>query len=173
MLDVFSELKDDVMHILLHVHSYNEKSKSIMTDSSSRYKMVYERVALSSIAQNIIIRVARLADKRKDVRSVKNTMKLNRFKNDSKLDKLAKEFYKISEPVNEIRHNILAHMKPGDMSSYPFEPLQNEVWEAISALVNLVDAMTGKQVNYKFKVGSQEKLIDLRASVMKGKRVYI
>ena len=172
-MDGLWELKDDVMHILLHVHSYNEKSKAILTNSPTRYEMAYELVALSSIAQNIIIRVARLADKRKDVRSVKNTMKLDRFKTDSKLNELANEFYKISEPVNEIRHKALAHMKSGDLSSYPIEPLQNEVRQAISVLVNLVDVMAGERVNYRFKVGSQERAIDLKASVMEGKKVCV
>jgi hypothetical protein len=143
----------------------------LQSTSLTRFELANELVALNSIAESIVVRVARLADKRRDVRSIKNFCKGQSLSPETQI--LVEEFAQKAEPVLSIRHNRIAHMKTGDLSTYPLDALPIVVLSAIETLVLLVDALVGQSTSYSLKVGSQEKQVDLRASVSAGARVEV
>jgi hypothetical protein len=165
MSSALAEIKSDVWHILLHLFAYQERS-SRLGSCGTRVDLVHEIVALNALAEIIVLRVARLADARRDVRSIKNYCKRHPVSSDSQ--SLAARFHQTAEAVVRLRHEKIAHMKPGDSSGYPLDPVPAEVFRAIEWLVCLVDSLSGTEVKYVLRVGSQERLIDLRASVSSG-----
>lgn len=169
--ETFQEIRDDIWHILLHMHSFQDRLSRAAASSSTRHELASDLVALNAIAENIIIRVGRLADKRKDVRSIKNFCKSLKLSKES--TDLAAEFQHKAEAVLEFRNNRIAHMKSGDLSSYPVNELPSSVLSAIETLIRLVDSFAGNPQGYLLKVGSQEKRVDLRASVIEGRRVEV
>ena len=66
-----------------------------------------------------------------------------------------------------------AHMKEGDLSSYPIGPLPAPVLTAIETLVRLVDKLAGQQIAYDLSVGGQERRVDLRQSVSEGRLIEL
>jgi hypothetical protein len=165
------ELTDDVWHILLHVYSYQHRSCRLQAPPPTRIELADELVALSALAESIVMRIARLADKRRDSRSIKNFCKGQHLAPQAKV--LADKFYEVAKPVVSIRHERIAHMKAGDLSAYPVDALPPAVLPAVETLVLLVDAIQARSIRYLLKVGSQERLVDLRTSVMRGKRVEV
>ncbi|MBS97433.1 MAG: hypothetical protein CMI01_01975 [Oceanospirillaceae bacterium] len=166
------EIRNDIWHLLLNVYAYQNKSKHILETSPTRYELAAELVAVNALADSITLRVARLADRSKGVRSIKSLTKKSSELSESFLN-LVKEFETKAEPVLRQRHTRLAHMKVGELSSYPISPLTNEAVQCIKALVNLFDEFSGEIVQYTLKVGSQEKPLNLRLSVIKGARVTL
>ena len=75
MLD---DLKDDMLHILVHLYIYNYKCTNL-GKSGTDFEMRYEIIALNALAENITIRIARMFDKTKSVRSF---TKLSNYVND-------------------------------------------------------------------------------------------
>lgn len=165
------EICDDVWHILLHLYSFQDRSSRALASSSTRYELASELVALNAISENIIMRVGRLADKRKDVRSIKNFCKSNVLS--PEVSALAEEFRHKAEAVLEHRHERIAHMKAGTLSSYQIDVLPSSVLSAIETLIHFVDSATGHPQRYLLKVGSQENQVDLRVSVSEGGRVEV
>ena len=83
----------------------------------------------------------------------------------------ADEFLLLAEPVVKMRHERVAHMKPGVLSSYEPQDLPSEALRATESLINLIDIARGQPLSYKYKVGSIEPVIDLRASLTAGELV--
>jgi hypothetical protein len=156
------EIRDDVWHILLHVSAYQEKSSRLGASGLTRIELVQEVVALNALAESIVMRVARLADKRRDVRSIKNYCRDHSPPEEA--SSLVDRFHQAAEVVVSIRNNRIGHMKAGDVSGYPVAPLPSEVLSAVGALVRLVDNLSQAVVSYSLRVGGQERLVDLRAA---------
>ena len=89
---------------------------------------------------------------------------------EAEVKRKAEDFQAAVEPVLKIRHEQIAHMKPGTISSYPLNPLPSEALTALERIIRLVDQARSKAVQYFAKVGSQEAAIDLRLSLQKGAR---
>ena len=169
---LFDEIRDDIFHLLLHVYVYQDKSARINNCSPTRYDIASELVALNAVAESITLRVARLADQSKSVRSFKNLFKKTPSV-EAGITRLFEEFERVSQPVLRQRHDRIAHMKVGEVSSYPISPLTHETLRCVEVIVNLFDDISNRKVGYFYKVGSQEKAIDLRQSVMQGCRVKV
>jgi hypothetical protein len=167
-----NEIRDDIWHLLLHIDTYQEKSLRVLEISPTRYELASEIVGLNALADLITLRVARLADRSKGVRSIKNLAKTHPNLTE-KLKNLVKEFEEKAKPVLTQRHEKIAHMKVGELSSYPLNPLNLETVLCIDILVNLFDEFSGQPVEYTCSVGSQERPVNLRQSVMVGKRVMV
>jgi hypothetical protein len=170
---LFEEVRDDVWHIMLNLYTYQQKSLRIASDNPTRNSLVDELVSLNALASIITLRVARLADKPKSSRTIKKLAKQFTVAKGSQLDQLIEHFDDAVDPVVKIRHNSIAHMKPGEISSYPLEPLDNCVVAAIEALIPLIDEFFGGVVEYRMSPGKQERSVDLRASVAVGKKVEV
>lgn len=168
MTAILDEMQQDVWHILTVLYTYQRIAEST-AKSATRYEMANHIVSANSLAEMLVIRVARMADKTKGTRSVSLLLKRSNFGERAELVAQAgQEFLSLSKPVMKIRHEQVAHMKPGVLSSYPLEPLQSVVIRAIEALVDLIDVARGEAVSYVYKVGSMEAKVDLRASLANG-----
>lgn len=171
-MSILDEVQTETWHILVSVYTYQRLTRALPT-STSRYDLADNLVAINSLAEMIVIRTARLADKRKDTRSISMVLKKCNFGAKSlAIETSANKFLIKVQPVIKIRHEQIAHMKPGTLSSYPLEPLDSAVIPAIEALVNFLDVARDKDVSYSYRVGSQEAVIDLRESLKCGYRAF-
>jgi hypothetical protein len=158
---VFDEIKDDLLHILMCMFAYKEKVNNV-DGSASMASFTSEIIAANALAEMIVIRVARLGDKRKDVRSIKNLQKRLSNAQVNSANKEITKFLNDVEPVLKKRHETIAHMKSGTVTQYPLTPFTPEVATAIISLVSLVDAINGERVNYILRPSSSSAPIDLR-----------
>lgn len=170
-MSILDEVQSETWHILVSVYTYQRLIEALPS-SPTRYDLANNLVGINSLAEMIVIRTARLADKRKDARSISMVLKRCSFGSNAKaVETAAKDFTAKAALVVKIRHEQIAHMKPGTLSSYPIDPLASDVIPAIEALVTFLDAARDKEVSYSYKVGSQEAIIDLRKSLQCGQRV--
>jgi len=167
-----AEIRNDVWHLLLHMYAYQDKSSRIVEVSPTRYALSSEIVSLNALAESITLRVARLADRSKGVRSIKNFAKKATSATD-RFQRLVAAFECRAVLVLDQRHETIAHMSVGTLSSYPIEPLKSETVACVEILVNLMDEYSGEYLQYTCSVGSQEKLLDLRQSVIEGCRINV
>jgi hypothetical protein len=158
---------------MMTVYSYQRKVERL-TGALTRHELIDDIVSLNALAESVVIRIARLSDKRKDARSVSMLLKRGSLgAQEAATERIAEEFRVAAEPVLKIRHEKIAHMKPGTLSSYRSNPLPPEAVTALEKLVALVDCVRSKTVKYHASVGSQEGNVDLRASLQQGKRVAV
>lgn len=170
-MSILDEIETEAWHILTSIYTYQRMIESL-ADCPTRYELANNLVALNALAEMIVIRTARLADKRKDARSISMLLKRVNFSAKTKdVENSAITFLSLAEPVIKIRHEQIAHMRPGTLSSYPIEPLPKVAIQAVEALIDFIDIARDKEVSYKYKVGSQEAVVDLRASLQKGSKV--
>lgn len=169
-MTILDEIQTEVWHIMMAAYCYQRKSERL-AESRNRHEMIDDIVALNALAESVVVRISRLGDKRKDCRSVAMLIKRGNFGNcEAEVKRKAEDFQAAVEPVLKIRHEQIAHMKPGTISSYPLNPLPSEALTALERIIRLVDQARSKAVQYFAKVGSQEAAIDLRLSLQKGAR---
>ncbi|EMQ0960818.1 hypothetical protein RY975_000378 [Citrobacter braakii] len=172
-MTILEEIETEAWHILTNVYTYQRLMEGLV-NSSTRYALADQIVALNALSEMLVIRLARLADKRRDVRSVSMLLKRGSYPGPSEAVKSAAEkFLTLAEPVVKIRHEQIAHMKPGTHSSLQPRGLPKEVLRATEELINLIDIARGHPLSYTYRVGSQEPAIDLRSSVENGEMVKI
>ncbi|AQW02759.1 TPA: hypothetical protein RHY09_002374 [Escherichia coli] len=172
-MTILEEMEAEAWHILTTIYTYQRLMEGL-TNSSTRYELANQLVALNALLEMLVIRLARLADKRKDVRSVSMFLKRGSYSASPEAVKLAAEkFLALAEPVLKIRHEQIAHMKPGTLSSFEPRELPNEALRATEALIDLIDIARDHPQSYTYRVGSQEPAINLRASVETSELVKI
>ena len=170
-MSLADEIETETWHILVTIYTYKRMIEDLST-ASTRYELANHMIALNALAEMAVIRTARLADKRKDARSVSMLLKRSNFgPRTQAVTSKAEIFLTRMEPVLKIRHEQVAHMKPGTLSSYPIDPLPREVIFATEALVGLIDALQDNEASFIYRVGSQEAPVDLRASLIAGSRI--
>lgn len=170
-MEILDEIESDTWHILTTAYTHQQFIENILS-SATRFDLANRLVALNALEEVLVIRLARLADRRKDARSVWMLLKCRSFQESSAVVKAAaKSFLSLVEPVLKIRHEQIAHMKPGVRNSLEPKDLPPEVLEATKALIRLVDVARDKPMGYFYKVGSMEPVIDLKASVIAGTMV--
>lgn len=164
-MTILDEIQIEAWHILTSIYTHQRMIESL-PQSLTRYELADKFVALNALSEALIIRIARLADKRKDVRSVSMLLKRGSYSAPAvDVDNAANNFLLLAEPVIKIRHEQIAHMKMGVLSSYEPQALPNEALRATEALIYLIDVASEKVIAYEYKVGSIEAVIDLRASL--------
>jgi hypothetical protein len=170
-VEILDEIESDTWHILTTAYTHQQFIENILS-SGTRFDLANRFVALNALEEVLVIRLARLGDKRRDARSVWMLLKCCSFQESSAVVKdAAKSFLSLVEPVLKIRHEQIAHMKPGVRGSLEPKDLPPEVLKAIKALIQLIDVARGKPIGYFYKVGSMEPVIDLKASVIAGEMV--
>lgn len=168
---LLDEIQNEVWHILVSIYTHKRLLEGI-PKCLTRYDMANQFVALNELAEMLVIRIARLADERKDARSISLLLKRANFGAASaEVAEAGKKFIILAKPLVKIRHEKVAHMKPGVLSSYEPKSPPVEALRATEALVDLIDTATGQHVSYTYKIGSMEALIDLRASLATGTMV--
>ncbi|QRV23825.1 hypothetical protein [Marinomonas foliarum] len=171
-MSILDEVQTETWHILVSIYSYQRLIEAL-SSSPTRYDFANNLVGINSLAEMIVIRTARLVDTRKDARSISMVLKRCSFGiNNEAVTTAADNFRSKADPVVKIRHEKIAHMKPGTLSHYPVKPLASELISAIEALLDFLDTARGKEVSYNYKVGSKEAIIDLRESLKCGYTVY-
>jgi len=170
-MTILDEIEVEAWHILTSIYTY-QRLVERLPNSVTRFELANQLVALNALLEMLVIRIARLADKRRDVRSVYMLLKRGSFPVSRVKVKVAVDrFLLLSEPVVNIRHQQIAHMKEGILSSYEPQELPAEALRATESLIDLIDIARGKSLSYTYKVGSKEAAIDLRASLAAGKMV--
>ncbi len=161
---MLEEIKNDVLHILLCLFAYKEK---IQKDKSSYSctEFTEELVSLNALAEIIVVRFSRIADKRSDVRSIKNLLKKEPSLN-AKYKKEIEEFYSLAKCIVNRRNDSIAHMKPGILTIYPLQPLGKNTGDAVTSLVLLIDLFSGHKINYMWQPTSHCRKVDLRAELL-------
>lgn len=168
---ILDEIETEAWHILTSIYTHQQLMEGL-AKSPTRFELANKLVAINALLEMLIMRIARLADKRKDARSVSMLLKRGSFPVSSVTVKVAAErFLSLAEPVVKIRHEQIAHMKPGTLSSYEPQDLPAEALRAAEALIDLIDIARGHPLSYTCRVGSIEPVIDLRASLAAGEMV--
>lgn len=171
--EYLKQLKNDVWHILLHLYVHRAKTARLAPREASREELAEDIIALNSLADAVLLRIARLADRSKNVRSIKNFIKRFGCQLTDQSLELADQFHAYAAEVVDLRHNKLAHMKEGTLSEYPIEQLPKSAAESTSAVVNFISSINRKNPTYTLSVGSNERNIDLIRSLSSGETVYL
>lgn len=172
-MTILEEIESEAWHILASIYTYQELLGTLTT-SPTRYELGNQFVALNAILEILVVRIARLADRTKGVRSVKMLLKRGSFQaSAADMQLVADKFLLCAEPVVKIRHEQIAHMRPNILSSFEPRNLPAEALRATESLIELVDLARGNPQSYIYKVGSMEPPVDLRASVAAGKRILV
>lgn len=168
IMTILDEIQLEAWHILTTVYTHQRMMESVPR-SSTRYEMADKFVALNALSEMLIIRIARLADTRPEVRSVKILLKRATFTAPvADVEQAAQAFMLHAKPVVKIRHEQVAHMKMGVLSSYEPQEIPHDAIKATEALIHLIDVARQKICDYSYTVGSMEAVIDLRASLAAG-----
>lgn len=170
-MTIIDEIETEAWHILTSIYTHQRLMEGI-AKCLTRFELANQLVALNALLEMLVIRIARLADKRKSARSVSMILKRGSFPVSSATVKVAAErFLSLAEPVVKIRHEQIAHMKPGTLSSYEPQDLPSEALKATESLIDLIDIARGQPLSYTYRVGSMEPVVDLRASLATGEMV--
>lgn len=170
---LLDEIQTETWHILTATYVHQRLVEGF-PKGASRYELANQLVAINALREMLMVRIARLADKGKKLRSVSMLLKRGSLEGTATdVREAAKRFLSLAEPVVKIRHEQIAHMMPGILSSLEPQILPAEAIKATEALVDLVDTSRGKPVSYTYKVGSIEQIIDLRASLVAGEAVFV
>ncbi|CCG95776.1 hypothetical protein MARHY2302 [Marinobacter nauticus ATCC 49840] len=170
-MTILDEIETEAWHILTSIYTHQRLVEGL-AKSPTRFELANQLVALNALLEMLVIRIARLADKRKDARSVSMLLKRGSFRGSSvDVKEAAEKFLSLAEPVLKMRHEQIAHMKPGTLSSYEPQDLPAEAIRATESLVDLIDIARGQPLSYTYRVGSMEPVIDLRASLAAGEMV--
>lgn len=165
-------LKSDILWLLITIYAHRQRSQLPTISTMSREAFVLELVLLESATRDIIGRITALDDKQKGTRTFENTLAaMNREglapKRAQMLDKAVKDFRnKVSALKLEHRNSYIAHVKdlavvdPRVLTAAP-----PDFAGGASSAVNLLDLMVGETVTYELKIGSMERVIDLRAAL--------
>ena len=163
-------LEQDVLWLLITIFSFQSRSGFEGLGSMSRQHFAEEAVLLESAARDIISRLVALDDDGRTNRSFQTLFSaMKREGLDAgrarSLDRLVKEFrrtvngLKVSHRNKYIAHvDTEAEVKPRILD----DPV--EFGTAASLAVGLLDDMAGREIRYRFKLGSNE-LIDLREAL--------
>ncbi len=175
-MKILDEIENEVWFILTSIYTHQRMVENItqIFKNSTRYELANQFVAMNAIVENLIIRIARLADKTKGTRTV--LMLVQRWSSPKSLDevKLAvNDFLALAKPIVKIRHEEIAHMKPGICSSYGYIEIPTQAIKAAESLVKLIDIAKGQQQTYTYRVGSMEAEIDLKASLVAGRMITL
>lgn len=132
----------------------------------SRADMVDTLIAIKAIENDMLIRICKFDDDTKGVHSLKKALLeiTALHKNYSEIKMKVSEFVKLIKEVKEIRrHTQLAHLKIGS-SDRQYKP-EYDFLPAIKMIVDIVDLMNEKKIEYRWNDGSFEKY-DLRKEVL-------
>lgn len=172
-MTILEEIENEVWFILVSIYTHQELMSSLTT-SQTRYELGNQFVTLNALTELLILRIARLADRTKGVRSIAMLLKRGTFQaSTADMQLVADKFYAYAASVVKIRHEQIAHMKPGTLSIYGPREIPNAVLRGTEILVELIDLAKGSLQSYIYTVGSQESDVDLRASVMANKRIFV
>ncbi len=170
-MTILDEIETEAWHILTSIYTHQRLMEGL-TKSPTRSELANQLVALNALLEMLLIRIARLADKRKDARSVSMLLKRGSFPApNAAVQEAADSFLLLAAPVVKMRHEQVAHMKPGILSSYEPRDLPVEALRATESLINLIDIARDQTLSYTYRVGSMEPVIDLKASLMAGEMV--
>ena len=170
-MTILDEIEAEAWHILTSIYTHQRLIEGL-AKSSTRFELANQFVAINALLEMLVIRIARLADKRMDARTVSMLLKRGSFPVSSATVKVAAEkFLLLAEPVVKMRHEQIAHMKPGTLSSFEPQDLPAAALRATESLIDLIDIARGQPLSYTYQVGSMEPVIDLRASLAAGERV--
>ncbi|MEL5666297.1 hypothetical protein [Serratia ureilytica] len=175
-MEILDEIENEVWFILTSIYTHQRMVENItnILKSSTRYELANQFVAMNAVVEILIIRIARLADKTRGMRTV--SMLVKRWPFPKLLDQVelaANDFLALAKPIVKIRHEEIAHMKPGICSNYGYTAIPAQVIKAAESLVRLIDVAKEQQQTYTYRVGSMEAEIDLRASLVAGKMVTV
>lgn len=172
-MTILDEIQTEAWYILTSIYTHQRITETL-SRSSTRHDLANQLVALNALLENLVIRIARLADKRRDVRSVSMLLKRGSFSAPTEGVKCASEmFLSLAEPIIKIRHEQVAHMKLGVLSSFEPQAIPAEAIRAVEALINLIDVARETDIKYQYKIGSVEPIIDLKASLAAGTMVAV
>ncbi|TCM44843.1 hypothetical protein C8J36_12315 [Rhizobium sp. PP-F2F-G48] len=164
-------LRDDVLWLLILVYTHRRKAAFPEISAMDRESFALELIMLESATRDIVARLTALDDKDIGNRSFQTTFSaLKREGLDPKnTNRIGEQVKAYRQAVNtlkvEHRNNYIGHVD--EFASVTPRILDNPVSfnDCVSRAVNLLDQMTGRQIEYLFHIGSTEVPIDLRKSL--------
>ncbi len=172
-MTILDKIETEAWHFLTSIYTHQRLLEGL-TNSATRFELANQLLAFNAFFEMLVIRIARLADKRKDARSVSMLMKRGTFPAPTATVKVAADNYVLlAEPIVNMWHERVEHMKPGVLSSYEPQDLPAEALRAAESLINIIDIARGQPLSYKYKDGSMEPVIDFRASLKAGELVTV
>jgi len=167
--DLLEGLKGDILYLLLTILAHREKQRLLNLAKMSREDLVLDLVLLESGTRDIVARLTALDDDGSGSRSFPNALAaMNREGLEAKrAEELKKQVKAYRGAVNDLkinhRNSYISHVQEFAevVPRIVDKPVRFET--AAGLAVNVLDALRGRQVGYRFRVGSQEPEIDLRA----------
>lgn len=169
--DLIDNLQQDLLWLLILVYSRRQRILLPRIKEMSREDFAVEMVLLESATRDIVSRLIALDDDGRGVRSFQSALKALRqegaaIPKDAPLAQQVKAYRKIVNVLKvEHRNSYIAHVTEGVSVTPRILDESVDIATATSAAVNLLDMLAGKVVSYTFRVGSQEKEIDLRSAL--------
>lgn len=169
--EIVDGLRQDVLWLLILVYARRQRMRLPNVRTMGREDFAIEMVLLESATRDIVSRLAALDDEGKGVRSFQTALKALRREGMAKttaapLETKAKAYRQTVNPLKVAHRNAyIAHVT--DAASVIPRVIDSpvDVNPAVSAAVELLDALAGETIGYTFRVGSQEAEINLREAL--------
>lgn len=167
--DLLEGLKGDILFLLLTILAHREKQRLPNLAKMSREDLVLDLVLLESGTRDIVARLTALDDNGAGARSFPNALAaMNREGLEAKrAEELKTQVKAYRGAVNDLkinhRNSYISHVQEFAevVPRIVDKPVRFET--AAGLAVNVLDALIGRPVGYRFRVGSQEPELDLRA----------
>jgi len=137
-VSILDEVQSEAWYILISIYTHQRIIEAI-PKCSTRYDLANQLVSLNALLEIIIIRISRLTDNTKGVRNVSMLLKHQYLSAPVAVKEASDHFILLAKPVVKMRHEQIAHMKPGVLSSYEPQNIPVEAIRATEALISLID----------------------------------
>jgi hypothetical protein len=157
-------LQGECLMLLRFQLAFNRIVESLNPASGSRSEFVDKLISLKALENDMVIRLCKFDDKRRDVHSFHNLKKcLRGHTNEVEINRQINMFsYAISEVKQLRRNDRLAHLNKGKIDQE--YDVRLNVTPAIFNAVNILDLVSEKKCSYNWSDGRYEKY-DLRKEV--------
>lgn len=160
----------ECLNLLTVYYTYRESIQTCCSAADTRLDLTRRWITLRVLENDLIMRLCRLDDDsktnhslREALRSVRNEMPNNQA---ARLDKHLKGYRRLINPLKtKSRNYFIAHLDKA--AEAPFDP-KGGLEEPIELAINIADEIAGAPLQYILKVGSQERVLNLKEELSRG-----
>lgn len=169
-------VQTEALNLLIVYRAYRQKLQFLPEAFHlTRDRLLTEHICLRIMENDLILRLYRLDEQDRTKECFSEALKSIRGvlqETDAReIDKRLKAYRALINPLKvEVRNHHIAHLAKG--ASESFDPrggfdgkMRTPIETPISEVVNIVDLLSGREVPYTLRLGSQEIIIDLRVDL--------
>ncbi len=166
MLSPLGQMKSEILDLLVSYHFYIGESEKLTHEDPGGLEALRMMVVCQALLQDIILRLPKLGDLRKDVWSFKELRK-EREKRGIKISKSLRG--KLTQYQNEInqlnkfhRNSYMAHRAKN--RQWPPDSM-SQIKQVIILALKIADELEGERIDYKIDKSWANSEVDLRAEI--------